>query len=69
MYIPRLRKIPQVIEIMRKNDKNSVVTYNLIDRLIKTNQISAVRFGNDRIVNLDEVYAYFTKKEQEEWKK
>lgn len=66
MYIPRLRKIPQVIEIMRRNDKNSVITYNLIDKLIKTKQISAVRFGLDWIVNLDEVYAYFTKKEQEE---
>ncbi len=65
MYIPRLRKISQVIEIMRKNDKNTVVTYNLIDKLIKTKQIGAVRFGLDWIVNLDEVYAFFTKKENE----
>lgn len=65
MYIPRLRKISQVIELMRKNDKNTVVTYNLIDKLIKTKQIGAVRFGLDWIINLDEVYAYFTKKEKE----
>ena len=59
MYIPKLRKIQQVVDIMKANDKNSCVSYGLIDRLIKTNKIGAVRFGLDWIVNLDEVYAFF----------
>ena len=64
MYIPKLRKINQVVEIMKAQDKNSAITYYIIEQLIKNKKIGAIRFGPTWIVNLDEVYSYFTKEEQ-----
>lgn len=65
MYIPKLRKLNQVLEIMKREDENTVITYNLLEHLIKTKQIGAVKFGTTWIVNLDEVYSYFTKEKKE----
>lgn len=50
---------------MKREDENTVITYNLLEHLIKTKQIGAVKFGTTWIVNLDEIYSYFTKEKKE----
>ena len=59
MYIPRLRRIPDVVKEMRESDPESVITYALIIGLIKQKKITAMKYGNAWLVNLDELYFYF----------
>ena len=40
MYIPRLRRIPDVVKEMRESDPESVITYALIIGLIKQKKIN-----------------------------
>ncbi len=64
MYIPKLRKIPQVVKEIKSRDKNSAVTDYLIYELIRKGEISQIKYGNAWLINLDELYNFFTKKEQ-----
>lgn len=59
MYIPRLRRIPDVVKEMRESDPESVITYALIIGLIKQKKLAAMKYGNAWLVNLDELYFYF----------
>ena len=59
MYIPRLRRIPDVIKEMRESDPESVITYALIIGLIKQKKLTAMKYENAWLVNLDELYFYF----------
>ena len=56
MYIPRLRRINDVIREMKKADPESIITYCAIMKLIECKKISAMKYGNAWLINLDELY-------------
>lgn len=63
MYIPRLRKKEEVIRIVKQLDPNTALTYDLLHKLAKTGEITEIRYGNACLINLDELFDYFNKKD------
>ena len=63
MYIPRLRKKGNIINEIKKIDPNTAITEYLIDRLVKEGKITEIQYGNACLINLDELYDYFHKKD------
>lgn len=63
MYIPRLRKKESVINEIKKEDKDSALKYNLIFKLTQMGKITQIKYGNAWLINLDELYDFFTTKE------
>lgn len=60
MYIPRLRKISDVIAEMKKADPDTDITHHFIETLIYSHRITTLKYGYAWIVNLDELYAYLS---------
>lgn len=58
MYIPRLRRISDVLKEIKTADPKTAVTFCVIMELIKNNKITAMKYGNSWLINLDELYAY-----------
>ena len=66
MYIPKLRRINDVIKQIRSDDEQAEISWYLIQRLIKTGKLTAMKFGNSWLINLDELYDFFRAKENKE---
>ena len=60
MYLPKLRKISDVINEMKANDPHTVITRHFIEFLIHTNKITALKFGDAWLVNLDELFIFLS---------
>ena len=60
MYIPRLRRISDVLNEIRAEDPETNITYSAIKELLTTHKITSMKYGNAWLVNLDELYSYFT---------
>lgn len=59
MYIPRIRRINDVLTEIKKQDPETDLTWKLVKRLIKDKRLTAMKFGNSWLNNLDEFYGYF----------
>ena len=55
MYIPLLRRKNTLIEEIKRIDKDTAITENLIESLIRKNKITTIKFLNSNIINLDEL--------------
>ena len=66
MYIPRLRRISDVIKEMKKSDPDSIITYYSIIKLIEVGKLTALKYGNAWLINLDELYCVLGGKPYEE---
>ena len=66
MYIPRLRRISDVINEMKKADPESIITYYTIIKLIEVGKLTALKYGNAWLINLDELYCILGGKPYEE---
>ena len=66
MYIPRLRRISDVINEMKKADPDSIITYYSIIKLIEVGKLTASKYGNAWLINLDELYCVLGGKPYEE---
>lgn len=66
MYIPRLRRINDVIKQIRADDEQAEISWYLIQHLIKTGELTSMKFGNSWLINLDELYDFFRAKENKE---
>ena len=64
MYIPRLRKRENIMKEIKKIDPDTALTEYLIERLAKTGEITEIRYGNACLINLDELFDYFHKKDK-----
>lgn len=60
MYLPRLRRINTALKEIKRKDKDSCLTYYMIQQLMFEGKISMLKYGNAYVVNLDELYYYFT---------
>ena len=66
MYIPQLRRISDVINEMKKSDPESSITYYSIIKLIEVGKLTALKYGNAWLINLDELYCVLGGKPYEE---
>ncbi len=66
MYIPRLRRISDVINEMKKADPDSIITHYTIIKLIEVGKLTALKYGNAWLINLDELYCVLGGKPYEE---
>ena len=61
-YLPRLRRINDVIKEIKSIDPDTELTWFLIQHLIKEGKITAIKYGNSWLINLDELYGLFWRK-------
>ena len=66
MYLPRLRRISDVVKEVKRADPESVITYCAIMKLIECGKITAMKYGNAWLINLDELYHVLGGKPYEE---
>ena len=59
MYLPRLRRINDVVKEIKAVDKDSAITYYALHELIKNKKLTNIKYGNAWVINLDELYTYF----------
>ena len=59
MYIPRIRRINDVFTEIKKQDPETDLTWKLVKRIIKDKRLTAMKFGNSWLINLDEFYEFF----------
>lgn len=59
MYIPRLRRINDVIAELKQQDPKCDLTWKHVHRMIEDGIITPMKFGNAWLINLDEFYALF----------
>ena len=60
MYIPKLRRIAEALKEIKKQDPDTVLTRHFIEELIHKNEITALKYGDAWLINLDELYYYMT---------
>ena len=60
MYIPRLRRMSDAIDELRKTDPVSALTPHFLETLIYSQQLTQLKYGYAWLLNLDELYAYLT---------
>ena len=61
MYIPRLRRINDVLAEMKKRDPKTALKWRTVQYMIKQVAITSIKFGDAWLINIDELYNYFTK--------
>lgn len=66
MYIPRLRRINDVLDEMKKRDPKTALKWRTIQSMIKQGDITSIKFGDAWLINIDELYNYFTKEYKDE---
>lgn len=66
MYIPRLRRINDVLDEMKKRDPKTALKWRTIQSMIKQGEITSIKFGDAWLINIDELYNYFTKEYKDE---
>ena len=64
MYIPRLRKRETIMKEIKQLDPDTALTEYLIEKLAKSGEIIQIRYGNACLINLDELFDYFHKKDE-----
>ncbi len=60
MYLPRLRRISDAIKEIKTVDPDSVLTRYFIEELIHRNQLTAMKYGDAWLINLDELFLLFS---------
>ena len=58
MYLPRLRRLNDVLKEIKKADPNTTLTYYTLRDLLRTNELTYLTYGNAYAINLDELYTY-----------
>ena len=61
MYIPRLRRINDVLAEIKKRDPKTALKWRTVPYLPVGGAITSIKFGDAWLINIDELYNYFTK--------
>lgn len=61
MYLPRLRRLNDVLKEIKKVDPRTCLTYYMLREMLKDGQLTNFHYGNSYVVNLDELYTYLKK--------
>lgn len=59
MYIPRFRRIEQVLKEVKESDPNTELNWRLIKQLIDSGIVTKKKLGNAWLINVDELYSIF----------
>lgn len=59
MYIPRFRRIEQVLKEIKETDPNTELSWKMIKQLIENGAITQKKLGNAWLINIDELYSIF----------
>ena len=54
MYIPRLRRINDVVAEIKEQDPETNITYRVIKELIAAKEITSMKYGNAWLINFSE---------------
>jgi len=60
MYIPRLRRISDVIKEIKDADPQTVISRWFIIQLIRSQEITPLKYGDAWLINTDELYGYLS---------
>ena len=58
MYVPRFRRISDVLKEITEADPQTVISRNLIVEWLNAGKITAMKLGNAWLINIDELYAF-----------
>ena len=61
MYLPRLRRIHTALKEIKEYDKDTCLTYNMLQQLMFEGKITMLKYGNAYVINLDELNYVFSK--------
>lgn len=54
----RIRTIRDAIQLLKKEDENTAITYHFIRKLCDKNEITQIRAGKKILINYDELLSY-----------
>lgn len=60
MYVPRLRRIETVLKEIKQTDPKSVISRWFIIQLIRSEEITPLKYGDAWLINTDELYGYLS---------
>lgn len=60
MYVPRLRRIDTVLKEIKQADPQTVITRHFIIQLIRSEEITPLKYGDAWLINTDELYGYLS---------
>ncbi len=60
MYVPRLRRIDAVLKEMKAADPQTVISRWFILQLIRSEEITPLKYGDAWLINTDELYGYLS---------
>lgn len=60
MYVPRLRRIDTVLKEIKAADPETVITRHFIIQLIRSEDITPLKYGDAWLINTDELYGYLS---------
>lgn len=60
MYVPRLRRIETVLKEIKQFDPQSVISRWFIIQLIRSEEITQLKYGDAWLINTDELYGYLS---------
>lgn len=55
MYIPRLRRINDILAEMKKRDPKTASKWRTVQYMIKQGAITSIKFGDAWLINIDEL--------------
>lgn len=60
MYVPRLRRIETVLKEIKQTDPKTVISRWFIIQLIRSEEITQLKYGDAWLINTDELYGYLS---------
>ena len=60
MYVPRLRRIDTIIKEIKTADPKSVISRWFLLQLIRSEEITPLKYGDAWVINTDELYGYLS---------
>lgn len=64
MYLPRLRRIADVLNEVKQVDPDTCLTRNMLIELMKQGVITLLKYGNAWVVNMDELLLFVNGKKE-----
>ncbi|MGN0761139.1 MAG: hypothetical protein ACI4MV_04260 [Christensenellales bacterium] len=64
MYLPRLRRISDVLKEVKKVDPDTCLNYKMLVTLMKQGVITPLKYGNAWVINMDELLLFVNGKKE-----
>jgi len=64
MYLPRLRRISDVLKEVKQVDPDTCLNYKMLVTLMKQGVITPLKYGNAWVINMDELLLFVNGKKE-----